>query len=74
VVDKLILKVVLPEGSRDMSVSVPFSVGQGREKKYSNLDTVGRTVVVMVKENSVLEHQFKFVQVHYRFNSLASGH
>jgi oligosaccharyltransferase complex subunit alpha (ribophorin I) len=61
VVDKLILKVVLLEGSRDMSVSVPFSVGQGREKKYSNLDTVGRTVVVMVKENSVLEYQFKFV-------------
>ncbi|KAG0553504.1 hypothetical protein KC19_12G016600 [Ceratodon purpureus] len=70
VVDKLILKVVLPEGSYDMSVSVPFPVEQGQEKKYSYLDTVGRTVAVMVKRNSVLEHQFKFVQVHYRFNSL----
>lgn len=70
VVDKLILKVVLPEGSYDVSVSVPFPVEQRLEKKYSYLDTVGRTVAVMVKQNSVLEHQLKFLQVHYKFNSL----
>ena len=69
VVDKLILKVVLPEGSSAVSVHFPFPVEQGQEKKYSYLDTV-RLVAVMVKRNSVLEHQFKFVQVHYRFNSL----
>ena len=71
VVDKLILKVVLPEGSRDVSVSVPFNVEQWQEKKYSYLDTVGRTVAVLSKQNSVLEHQFKYFQVYYRFNPLA---
>lgn len=70
VVDKLILKVVLPEGSYEISVSIPFPVEQRLEKKYSYLDTVGRTVAVLVKQNSVLEHQFKHVLVHYRFNSL----
>jgi oligosaccharyltransferase complex subunit alpha (ribophorin I) len=70
VVDKLVLKVVLPEGSYDMSVSVPFAAEQLQEKKYSYLDTVGRKVAVLVKRNSILEHQFKFIQVHYRFNSL----
>lgn len=70
VVDKLILKVVLPEGSYDMSVSVPFAAEQGLEKRYSYLDTIGRKVAVIVKQNSILEHQFKFVQVYYRFNSL----
>ena len=70
VVDKLILKVVLPEASYDMSVSVPFAAEQLQERKYSYLDTVGRKVAVVVKRNSILEHQFKFIQVHYRFNSL----
>ncbi|XP_024357703.1 dolichyl-diphosphooligosaccharide--protein glycosyltransferase subunit 1A [Physcomitrium patens] len=73
VVDKLILKVVLPEGSYDVSATVPFPEGsfeQRQEKKFSYLDTVGRTVHVIVKKNSVMEHQFKNVLVHYRFNPL----
>ncbi|KAJ7570060.1 hypothetical protein O6H91_01G105700 [Diphasiastrum complanatum] len=70
VVDKLVVKVVLPEGSKDPVVSVPFPVEITHERKYSYLDTVGRTVVVLRKENVVPEHDVHF-QVYYKFNNLA---
>jgi oligosaccharyltransferase complex subunit alpha (ribophorin I) len=71
VVDKLTLKVILPEASYDMSVTLPFTAEESQEKRFSYLDTVGRKVAVITKKNTILEHQFKYVQVHYRFNSLA---
>ncbi|KAI3892286.1 hypothetical protein MKX03_030688 [Papaver bracteatum] len=70
VVDNLILKVVLPEGSKDISVSVPFGVKQQEEVKYSNLDILGRPVVLLEKTNVVPEHN-QYFQVYYRFNSLS---
>ncbi|KAK9740192.1 hypothetical protein RND81_03G017900 [Saponaria officinalis] len=69
VVDELIVKVVLPEGSREMSVSVPFSVDQSQETKFSHLDISGRPVIVLKKANAVPEHNQHF-QVYYKFNSL----
>ncbi|CAB4270532.1 unnamed protein product [Prunus armeniaca] len=69
VVDKLIIKVVLPEGSKDPSAVVPFSVKQHLEIKYSYLDVAGRTVVVLEKENVVPEHNSPF-QVYYSFNPI----
>ncbi|KAH7537433.1 hypothetical protein FEM48_Zijuj03G0092300 [Ziziphus jujuba var. spinosa] len=60
VVDKLIVKVVLPEGSKDPSPVVPFAVEQRLETKYSYLDVVGRTVVVLEKKNVVPEHNNHF--------------
>ncbi|KAJ6767833.1 DOLICHYL-DIPHOSPHOOLIGOSACCHARIDE--PROTEIN GLYCOSYLTRANSFERASE SUBUNIT 1B [Salix koriyanagi] len=56
VVDKLTIKVVLPEGSKDPSAAVPFPVEQRLETKYSYLDVVGRTVLVLEKKNVVPEH------------------
>lgn len=70
VVDELIVKVVLPEGSRDISVSVPFPVEQWGETKFSHLDIIGRPVVVIQKTNAVPEHNQHF-QVYYKFNSLS---
>ncbi|CAL9028457.1 unnamed protein product [Prunus brigantina] len=70
VIDTLIVKVVLPEGSRDISVSAPFPLKQWQEKKFSHLDLVGRPVVALEKTNAVPEHNQKF-QVYYKFNSLA---
>lgn len=69
VVDKLTVKVVLPEGSEDPSVVVPFHVEQSLEKKYSYLDVVGRTVVVLEKKNVVPDHNSPF-QVHYKFKPI----
>lgn len=70
VIDNLIVKVVLPEGSSDISVSVPLPVKQSEEIKFSNLDIVGRPVVVLEKSNVVLEHNQHF-QVYYRFSNLS---
>ncbi|KAI5399811.1 dolichyl-diphosphooligosaccharide--protein glycosyltransferase subunit 1B [Lathyrus oleraceus] len=69
VVDKLIIKVVLPEGSKNPSAVIPFQVDQHLETKYSYLDIVGRTVVILEKRNVVPEHNIPF-QVYYNFNPI----
>ncbi|XVF74076.1 hypothetical protein PTKIN_Ptkin13bG0032000 [Pterospermum kingtungense] len=70
VIDTLILKVVLPEGSSDISVAAPFPVKQWQETKVSHLDIDGRPVVVLVKNNVVPEHN-QYFQVYYKFNKLS---
>lgn len=70
VIDNLIVKVVLPEGSRDISVSAPFAVKQWQETKLSHLDIVGRPVAVLEKTNVVPEHNQHF-QVYYKFNNIS---
>lgn len=69
VVDKFTIKVVLPEGSKNPSAVVPFPIEQRLEKKYSYLDVVGRTVVVLEKKNVVPEHNSPF-QVYYQFSPI----
>lgn len=70
VVDKLTIKVVLPEGSKKPFAVVPFPVEQqSLETSYSYLDIVGRTVVVLEKKNVVPEHNSPF-QVYYEFNPI----
>ncbi|GAB2250598.1 hypothetical protein Droror1_Dr00016848 [Drosera rotundifolia] len=68
-VDKLTIKVILPEGSKDPSLVAPFPVKQHLETSYSYLDVVGRTAVVIEKENVVPEHNVPF-QVYYKFNPI----
>ncbi|XP_061372782.1 dolichyl-diphosphooligosaccharide--protein glycosyltransferase subunit 1A [Gastrolobium bilobum] len=70
VIDTLFVKVVLPEGSKEFSASVPFPVKQWQETKFSHLDVAGRPVVVLEKNNVVPEHNEHF-QVYYKFNSLS---
>ncbi|KAI4346327.1 hypothetical protein L6164_007234 [Bauhinia variegata] len=69
VVDRLIVKVVLSEGSKDPTAEVLFPVEQRLETKYSYLDVVGRPVVVLEKKNVVPEHNTPF-QVYYSFNPI----
>ncbi|XP_044475250.1 dolichyl-diphosphooligosaccharide--protein glycosyltransferase subunit 1A-like [Mangifera indica] len=70
VIDSLIVKVVLPEGSSDMSVSALFPVTQWQETKLSHLDISGRPVIVLQKTNVVPEHN-QFFQVYYKFSSFS---
>ncbi|GFQ06796.1 dolichyl-diphosphooligosaccharide--protein glycosyltransferase subunit 1a [Phtheirospermum japonicum] len=70
IVENLTVKVVLPEGSKYVSVSVPFPVKQSQEIKFSHLDMVGRPVIVLKKTNAVPEHN-KHFQVYYRFSNLS---
>lgn len=69
VVEKLIIKVVLPEGSKNPLAAVPFPVDQHLETSYSYLDVIGRPTVVIEKDNVVPEHNIPF-QVHYVFNPI----
>lgn len=71
VVDRLIVRVILPEGSSDIEYHTPFPVtfkGIAVHKTY--LDTKGRPVLVLEKENIVLEHN-QYFQVSYRFSKLS---
>ncbi|KAL1540638.1 Dolichyl-diphosphooligosaccharide--protein glycosyltransferase subunit 1A [Salvia divinorum] len=70
VIENLIVKVVLPEGSNDISVVAPFSIKETRETKLSHLDIAGRPVIVLEKTNVVPEHNQNF-QVYYRFSSFS---
>ncbi|CAN6464014.1 unnamed protein product [Victoria cruziana] len=70
IIDNLVVKVVLPEGSKDIFAHVPFDINQREEVKFSHLDFFGRPVVVLEKENVVPEHNQHF-QVYYKFNCLA---
>ncbi|BBN19307.1 dolichyl-diphosphooligosaccharide---protein glycosyltransferase subunit 1 (ribophorin I) [Marchantia polymorpha subsp. ruderalis] len=70
VVDNLVVKVVLPEGSTEASATLPFAAEEALRTKYTYLDTVGRPVVELTKKNVVPEHNVHF-QVHYRFSSVA---
>ncbi|CAN4121306.1 unnamed protein product [Withania somnifera] len=70
VVENLVVKVILPEGSKDISVSVPFPVKESRATKFSHLDMIGRPVVVLEKTNAVPEHN-QYFQVYYRFSNLS---
>ncbi|MQL95642.1 hypothetical protein Taro_028315 [Colocasia esculenta] len=67
VVDKLVIKVVLPEGSKNPSAAVTFPIAQKLETSFSYLDIVGRPTVVLEKENVVPEHN-TFFQVYYSFS------
>uniref|UniRef100_A0A804P6I5 Dolichyl-diphosphooligosaccharide--protein glycosyltransferase subunit 1 n=1 Tax=Zea mays TaxID=4577 RepID=A0A804P6I5_MAIZE len=67
-IEKLIVKVVLPEGSKDIEVSAPFPTQQQQEVKYSHLDIVGRPVVVLEKPDVIPEHNLYFQvcrQIHF---------
>ena len=60
----------------DVAISVPnpvtFWVTQPcSQVKYTNLDTVGRPVVVLRKRNVVPEHSVQYLQVAYSFSSAA---
>lgn len=53
-------QVILPEGSTDLAAEVPFPVAQSRDVRYTYLDTVGRPVLVLQKQNVVMEHNQHF--------------
>jgi len=70
-VDQLLLKVILPEGSKNIKLSVPFDVErQGDEVHYTYLDTSGRPVVVLNKASLVEQHIQDF-QLRYEFSKMS---
>jgi len=70
VVDKLTLKIVLPEGCADIKVKTPFGLTKDKQEIHKTyLDTVGRPVVVLSKSNLVEGH-IQDLEVHYTFKKI----
>lgn len=70
VIDNAVVKIVLPEGSREIRLKLPFSAQRLQdERHYTYLDTTGRVVVVLSKQNLVEDH-IQQLEVHYKFNKL----
>ncbi|KAG5192039.1 Ribophorin I [Tribonema minus] len=68
-VEDLTIKVILPEGARDVRADVPFTVETSQTRRHTYLDSPllgGRLVLIMRKANVVAEHNIKF-KVHYKF-------
>lgn len=67
VVDKLTVKIALPEGAKNIELHAPFAVTEGpRENHKTYLDTTGRPVIVLTK-NNVVENHIQDLQIHYTF-------
>lgn len=70
VVDDLTVRVILPEGAKNIKLKTPFGIKRGKdETHYTYLDTMGRPVVVMHKQNLVEQHIQDF-ELHYTFQKL----
>jgi len=70
VVDKLNVKIVLPEGSAGIKVKSPYPITEEKLQIHKTyLDTVGRPVVVLTKSN-LMEGHIQDMEVHYTFKKL----
>lgn len=70
VVDQMTLKIILPEGSKNMRFEAPYDVQQGENQlHFTYLDTTGRPVIVIHKSNLVEQHIQDF-QLHYTFQKM----
>jgi len=68
VVDQLTVKIILPEGSTNLKLQTPYPVKRDPDElHYTYLDTVGRPVIVLHKNNLVENHIQDFT-VQYTFH------
>ncbi|XP_064633039.1 dolichyl-diphosphooligosaccharide--protein glycosyltransferase subunit 1-like [Lineus longissimus] len=67
VVDEFTLKVILPEGCKNMEFKTPFPTERGKDElHFTYLDTVGRPVVTATKKNLVEGH-IQDIKLNYTF-------
>lgn len=70
VIDFLTVKLILPEGARNIHVDTPYPISRVPDQlHYTYLDTFGRPVLVATKSNLVEQH-IQDVVVHYTFNKI----
>ncbi|XP_041836963.1 dolichyl-diphosphooligosaccharide--protein glycosyltransferase subunit 1 [Melanotaenia boesemani] len=70
VIDHMTVKIILPEGARNIHVETPYKIDRlPNQLHYTYLDTFGRPVLVATKSNLVEHHIQDFV-VHYNFNKI----
>jgi oligosaccharyltransferase complex subunit alpha (ribophorin I) len=69
-VDEMEVKVILPEGARDIAVHVPHEMKESRSVRYTYLDSKlngGRPVITLTAHNLVPEHVASWIQVEYSY-------
>ncbi|KAJ3110916.1 hypothetical protein HK100_002872 [Physocladia obscura] len=65
------LKVVLPEGALNIRISTPFTpTSQTVSRFYTNLDTIGRPMVIIEKHNAAADEYAVPVQISYDYPSI----
>ncbi|XP_061641487.1 dolichyl-diphosphooligosaccharide--protein glycosyltransferase subunit 1 [Phyllopteryx taeniolatus] len=70
VVDNMTVKIILPEGAKNIQMDTPYKINRmPNELHYTYLDTFGRPVLVVTKNNLVEQH-IQDVVVHYNFNKI----
>ncbi|XP_071075612.1 dolichyl-diphosphooligosaccharide--protein glycosyltransferase subunit 1 isoform X2 [Desmodus rotundus] len=70
VIDSLTVKIILPEGARNIQVDSPYEISRAPDElHYTYLDTFGRPVIVAYKINLVEQH-IQDIVVHYTFNKV----
>lgn len=70
IVEKVTVKIILPEGARDINLEVPYVVNEEPTKlHYTYLDTVGRPVVMATGSNLVEQHILDF-KLSYTFDKI----
>jgi len=70
-IDEMELKVILPESSSNIQWTTPFDLDrESREVRVTYLDTVGRPVLVLNKNNVVRQHN-QPLQVRYHFSKIS---
>ena len=70
VVDELVVKIILPEGSKNIELNVPYPVVRlPNTLHYTYLDTTGRPVISISKKNLVENHIQNF-RLKYTFPRL----
>lgn len=69
-IDRAVVKVILPEGACNFELKVPYEVERGPDETfYSYLDTTGRPVIVLSKNNLVSWH-IQDIEVVYSFKTI----
>lgn len=70
VVDELVVKIILPEGSGNIKLITPYSVQRQTDTlHYTYLDTFGRPVIQFTKTNLVESHIHDF-NLKYNFSKV----
>lgn len=70
IVDDLTVKIILPEGTNNIKLIPPFSVGRLADSlHYTYLDTFGRPVITFTKQNLVENHITDF-NLSYNFSRI----
>jgi oligosaccharyltransferase complex subunit alpha (ribophorin I) len=70
VVDRLTVKVILPEGASNIEFKAPYNIKREKnELHFTYLDTFGRPVITAYKDNLVDQHIQDF-ELHYTFQKI----